>query len=290
MSQKLVLASLVFVALPVFVGIVLGANQTRAGAQLPWLFSIVYWVALSVSTWWLMAAGTWLTGTLLRPWLPPPWLIWILGGVAGSFVARPVIYQLASLFRPWMETGQLRAMPPLEFSAQFATYYITNWSAVLMMWLVAQTVFHVLKSLPSVQSMPSTGIDPDTILGSQVTKPEVESPVEPKYLGFLEKLPAFLGRDVIALHSEDHYLRVYTKRGDGLVLVTISEAMRTLEALGFKGLQVHRSWWISLAAVKRTQISDRKTMAVLENEIRVPISQTYKVMFDNMITALQLGR
>jgi hypothetical protein len=290
MSQKLVLASLVFVALPVFVGIVLGANQTRAGAQLPWLFSIVYWVALSVSTWWLMAAGTWLTATLLRPWLPPPWLIWILGGVAGSFVARPVIYQLASLFRPWMETGQLRAMPPLEFSAQFATYYITNWTAVLMMWLVAQGVYHYFGTQQKPSTLPSNAITPETVPTSRETAPSLEALVDTRYLGFLEKLPTFLGRDVIALHSEDHYLRIYTKRGDGLVLVTISEAMRTLESLGFKGLQVHRSWWISLDAFKETQTRERKTIALLENGIQVPISQTYRVMFDKTVSAKQLGR
>jgi hypothetical protein len=284
MSRKLILTLLVFVGLPIFVGMVLGGNQTRAGAQLPWLFSILYWVALSVSTWWLMAAGTWLLDRLLSPWSPPVWLVWILGGVAGSFVARPVIYQFASLFKQWMNDGQLRAMPPVEFSVQFGVYYITNWSVVLIMWVAAQGAFHYLQAWVK----PEARIDPvappqlsptdDSTISSSV------STTAPSFVGFLERLPPFLGRDVIALHSEDHYLRVYTRKGDALVLVTISEAIRTLESLGFSGLQVHRSWWLSLDAVIEAKIRDRKTYAMLNTGLEVPVSQTYKALFDKEVT------
>jgi LytTr DNA-binding domain len=286
MSRKLILTLLVFVGLPIFVGIVLGGNQTRAGAQLPWLFSILYWVALSVSTWWLMAAATWLLDQLLRPWSPPVWLVWILGGVAGSFVARPVIYQFASLFKQWMNDGQLRAMPPVEFSVQFGIYYITNWSVVLIMWVAAQGVYNYLQAWAAPDAV-TVAVAPSELTPSDDSVLGSVSINEPTFVGFLERLPPFLGRDVIALHSEDHYLRVYTRRGDGLVLVTISEAMRTLEALGFVGLQVHRSWWLCINAVKQVQSRDRKTYALLENGIQVPVSQTYRALFDKTFSTMQ---
>ena len=282
----------VLLGLPIFVGIVLGANQTRAGAQLPWLFSILYWVALSVSTWLLMAGGTWLAGSLLRPWAPPFWLAWVLGGIAGSLVARPVIYQFAEVFKQWMDGGQLRAMPPLEFSTQFAVYYMTNWSVILLMWMAAQGLYQYLKPWadrwPEVEQAYSASNSPETRPETSNELPSDATKFPPskeiKYYGFLERLPLFIGRDVIALNSEDHYLRVFTLTGDALVLVTISEAIRTLESLGFSGLQVHRSWWISLDAVKQTEARDRKTYAVLNTGLEVPISQTYRALFDKEVT------
>ncbi len=60
--------------------------------------------------------------------------------------------------------------------------------------------------------------------------------------GFLARLPAELGREIIALQMEDHYVRVYTAQGSGLVLVSLRQAVRELAAAGPAGLQVHRSW------------------------------------------------
>jgi hypothetical protein len=274
---------LVYVALPVIVGIVLGANQTRAGAQLPWIFSIIYWIALSVSTWWLMAGGTVILARFLKPWSPPLWLVWLLGGIAGSFVARPAIYQLASWFKPWMDGGELRSMRPVEFSSDFAVYYIVNWSVILLMWMAAQFVFSYAQSLSNLNLGTSVPVAVEHT-GDEGTDTETRTPA---YSGFLERIPIHLGKDVIALHCEDHYLRVFTRKGDALILVTISEAIRTLEAAKIKGLQVHRSWWVQLNAISKTQLSNRKMIAVLDTGLEVPVSQTYRALYERAKIVLE---
>jgi hypothetical protein len=274
---------LVYVALPVFVGIVLGANQTRAGAQLPWIFSIIYWIALSVSTWWLMAGGTLVLARILKPWSPPSWLVWLLGGIAGSFIARPAIYQLASWFKPWMDGGELRSMRPIEFSSDFAVYYIVNWSVILLMWMAAQFVFSYANARSNLNLETNIPLA-DQHAGDGVADTETASP---PYSGFLERIPIHLGKDVIALHSEDHYLRVFTRKGDALILVTISEAIRTLDAARIKGLQVHRSWWVQLNAVSKTQLSNRKMIAVLDTGLEVPVSQTYRALYERAKIVLE---
>ncbi len=73
---------------------------------------------------------------------------------------------------------------------------------------------------------------------------------EPASGGLLARLPAGLGREVIALQMEDHYVRVHTARGSGLVLIPLRQAVRELDATGPEGLKVHRSWWVARQAVR----------------------------------------
>ncbi len=62
-----------------------------------------------------------------------------------------------------------------------------------------------------------------------------------------EKLPfALKGAGVLALSAEDHYLRVYTTRGEALILMALSEATEVLGG----GFQIHRSHWIAGRSLK----------------------------------------
>ncbi|MNQ14858.1 LytTr DNA-binding domain protein [compost metagenome] len=86
------------------------------------------------------------------------------------------------------------------------------------------------------------------------------------------RLPPELGAAVIALSAEDHYLRVYTERGDALIHYRFSDAVR---ALGAAGVQVHRSWWVAKNAVERIEREASRHVLVLIGGVRVPVSRTY---------------
>ncbi len=90
---------------------------------------------------------------------------------------------------------------------------------------------------------------------------------------FLARVPIRLGRDLLCLQAEDHYVRVHTALGDDLVLHRFSDAVEDLD--GLPGLQVHRSWWIAEAAVSDAVRRDRKTWLRLRNGLEVPVSRTY---------------
>ncbi len=87
-----------------------------------------------------------------------------------------------------------------------------------------------------------------------------------------DRLPPELGASVIALSAEDHYLRVYTERGDCLIHYRFSDAVR---ALGAAGVQVHRSWWVAKNAVERAERESSRHVLVLIGGLRVPVSRTY---------------
>ena len=85
----------------------------------------------------------------------------------------------------------------------------------------------------------------------------------------LDRLPHELGRDVLALEMEDHYVRVHTARGSALVLMRMRDAVDALSA--WDGARVHRSWWVSRSAVAGSERDGRTVRLVLQNGLKVPV-------------------
>jgi DNA-binding LytR/AlgR family response regulator len=94
--------------------------------------------------------------------------------------------------------------------------------------------------------------------------------------GFADRLPPQIGRDIVAVKAEDHYLRVYTRLGDALVLYRLGDAIAELERAGVDGLRTHRSFWVARAAVTSIIIEDRSLALRTFSGLVVPVSQTYK--------------
>lgn len=90
---------------------------------------------------------------------------------------------------------------------------------------------------------------------------------------FLQRIPIRLGRDLLCLQAEDHYVRVHTALGDDLILHRFSDCVQELD--GLEGLRVHRSWWIARAGVADVVRRERKTWLLLTNGLEVPVSRTY---------------
>jgi LytTr DNA-binding domain len=89
--------------------------------------------------------------------------------------------------------------------------------------------------------------------------------------GLLEQLPPHLGRDVLCLQMEDHYVRVHTPRGSALVLMPLAQAIRPLSAV--PGLRVHRSWWVARHAVVGVAGPARAMTLTLTNGLTVPVAR-----------------
>lgn len=90
---------------------------------------------------------------------------------------------------------------------------------------------------------------------------------------FVARLPAEKRGRLLCLKTEDHYLRVYTDRGEELILLRLKDALRELE--GHDGRQVHRSYWVARTALAEARRDGRKTLLRLTNGLEVPVSQTY---------------
>jgi DNA-binding LytR/AlgR family response regulator len=89
----------------------------------------------------------------------------------------------------------------------------------------------------------------------------------------LERVPLPQRGKLIALIVEDHYVDIVTDKGKTLVLMRLADAIR--EAAPVLGLQVHRSHWVALDAVLRTQRSEGKIVIELANGMKLPVSRGY---------------
>ncbi|GAA4248473.1 LytTR family DNA-binding domain-containing protein [Azospirillum formosense] len=100
------------------------------------------------------------------------------------------------------------------------------------------------------------------------------TPAEPREPAFLARLPARLGRDLLALEMEDHYVRAHTAEGSDLILMRLRDAIA--ELAGLDGMQVHRSHWVAAAAVAGVERKpDGKLVLVLRDGRRVPVSRSH---------------
>lgn len=90
---------------------------------------------------------------------------------------------------------------------------------------------------------------------------------------FFERVPDRLGRDLLALEAQDHYLLVHTRRGSALIHMRLSEAVQILPPqLGF---QAHRGWWVARKEVAGLRREGHQTFIELTGGLTVPVGRTY---------------
>jgi len=104
---------------------------------------------------------------------------------------------------------------------------------------------------------------------SEATSPSADG--DSGGLRFLTRLPPRLGRDLLCLQMEDHYVRAHTAAGSDLILIPLHQAMTELR--GLEGLQVHRSWWVSRGAVVEVERDGRSVRLKLRNGLTAPVSR-----------------
>lgn len=98
---------------------------------------------------------------------------------------------------------------------------------------------------------------------------------------FLKRLPIkFHSAELYGFSAEDHYLRVYSNKGEELILLRFADAMKSLSHAD--GLQVHRSWWVMKNGVADIDTKAGKRVLILKSETQVPVSRTYNKTVKNI--------
>lgn len=89
-----------------------------------------------------------------------------------------------------------------------------------------------------------------------------------------DRLPPKLARAaIVAVQAEDHYLRVYTAAGEGLVYMRFGDALAALAEAD--GLQVHRSWWVARRQVEEVRLKGGRGELRLAGGIAAPVSRSF---------------
>lgn len=165
----------------------------------------------------------------------PQWWAALVGVTLLASIPETIATRAAA-FWLWPELGQL----DLSWSLWFAQTTIIG--------LVAMGVaaFIVVRAVPSRSSEP--GVAPPSAAGASL-----------------------LGRDVLALEMEDHYVRVHRANGSALVLLPL---VRAIDSVGTAGLRIHRSWWVASHAVQRVEGNARSMRLHLTNGVIAPVARS----------------
>ena len=228
-------------------------------AVLAWLGPFDTWGRLSLSDrvafWTLALSVNWLFGWLVglaaglvlekRGWLAWGATVAGLSAIAGV-PGTAVVWGLVAAFMDYR----------MSRFAEIATLY----SQVLVIHLVLNTLitWRITRHPP-----------PAGTRGEAAPPLPSSAPAAP----FLERLPARLGRNLLHLHMQDHYVEAHTDEGSDLVLLRFRDALR--EVAGLDGAQVHRSHWVARAAIAGVERGDGRIALRLVNGRRIPVSRTF---------------
>ncbi|WP_187107725.1 LytTR family DNA-binding domain-containing protein [Sphingomonas xanthus] len=89
----------------------------------------------------------------------------------------------------------------------------------------------------------------------------------------LSRLPREVGSAIIALETDDHYLRVHAAGDSALVLMRMADAVAMIDPR--LGTQIHRRWWVARAAVTGMRTEGQRLFLCLADERLVPVGRTF---------------
>lgn len=239
--------------LSALLGLAIGALSPAQTDQLAVLTRGLFWMVQ-------IGAGAALCLSIEKLWrhrLPgqlPSWRLTLGCGLVGSLVYTPFAWQM----EVWFALSQ-----PAE---SLLLAWLTEWRQVVVpfvgCWLLLRR---------SARHNPAKSSRSDSVQQAQTTVDKTGKNL-PTYAQFWDQLPKQLGRDLLWVRAEEHYLRVATTRGKALIRCSLQRAI--LGALTeVQGLQVHRSYWLATSHVKRLIKGGQHWVCEMSDGARIPISR-----------------
>lgn len=205
--------------------------------------------------------GSYLSGTLpvrTAYWVVCLWAGWLAFGVSLPLLTRWAVTRRIS---PWLWMPAAVAVLSLLPAALSRMLAVRLWPVVEQVgWLEWYGQGLVISALATIGMTWATRSRAAT-----AEKPDSQS-ADPR-----DRLPSRLGRTVLCLQMEDHYVRVHTPEGSTLVLMSLSQAMTGLKDVD--GIQTHRSWWVAREGVVGAVEDGRNTRLRLVGGLEAPVSR-----------------
>lgn len=161
----------------------------------------------------------------------------------------------------------------LGIGAATASLPVTAWLAGLhMMFFAASFWVDALRLLPYVAVIAVVVATVSEALAANEAGPVPSATLAPEP-AWLDQLPSHLGRELILLHAQDHYVRAQTERGETLIRASLQDAANDL---GDYGVRLHRSWWVARSAIQAYRYRNGAPVVVLRNGLELPVGRIYR--------------
>jgi LytTr DNA-binding domain len=229
------------------IGLVLGLFGPFGTYAIPIASRIVSWMVFTLLGYAifrpLIILGQWMSAALR--------VSQIIGvGLALAIAAVPMTAMMALLFSGFDPAKAMRLQ-------NLGALYFQVWLIGFLINGLMTLLFRREAASPAEAVIPAQNASPAV----------VPSPLVP---AFADRLPAGFG-PILALNSEDHYVRTFGESRDVLVLLRLRDAIAELS--GVDGMQVHRSWWVARAAVSSVRRDGRILALILTNGKEVPVAR-----------------
>jgi hypothetical protein len=270
-NRDTAVATAVSFSVPLFAALLLGWY----GASIPVVeigssVAIAYWMAILLTTWLSFEIGSWAAAYILRPLNPPFIVIILIGCIVGGLTARPFVVYIIGTFLGAAQGDQAApvAAPQFIWSVEWLLGFIQEAAVILLLWIGTNLMMHGPLHLHRFGFKPTYSERPYGVGTSSDDQTPIPDPE------FIKRLEDIAQNDIAALEAEDHYVRVHSESGSELIHYRFADAVH--EQRGQAGLQVHRSFWVSKAAIESVVRRGRSFDIVLKGGKRIPVGQTYK--------------
>ncbi len=187
-----------------------------------------------------------------------------VGMLMASLPSTTIVYAVDTLIRADVPTYGLPKMYFFVASSMLLCSFATH-------YMICQRIKSPTAASPSTapadeREQPG-GADGEAFSPAAVDRTVVEPPSK-----FLDRLPPEVGRDIIYLKMNDHYVDVVTTVGRCTILMRLADAVAEL---GDQGVRVHRSYWVASPHVEGRTKRNQRTLLRLTGGHTVPVSRTY---------------
>lgn len=267
-SGQMVIASLVrglgFSMLAGIVIAVLGPFGTFEKLSLAWRFA--FWISVIVGGFLFHMPLYWLGRFITES---KGWSIWV-GIIGSAFVAAlpttVLVNGVAISLLNSVTTDSVATLFPMVLALSLPLQLIGHLTAFKgpltrpEMPANAPPLFVAAEMTPESAPKPT----PDS-------EPKVKQASAAQVSPFFARLPGRLGKELLCLQMEDHYIRAFTAVGSELILMRMSDAVRELE--GQDGLLVHRSFWVARGAISGWKRDGKNMTLRLSNNKNIPVAR-----------------
>lgn len=256
---------LLYVIVPlVLLAVPLALFRVTVGPQASLILSLYLWSATVMVGWLAGALGSEILYRTCRAFRPPLWVITLVGPLLIGIVLRQPIVEILSFAGSLHPDAPMRnPVPPMELSWAFIGNFLVSLAPGTITWISVNYLFDRLLDVPRYRY--STPDESDTPLPAKadigLQLPEL-----------LDRLPPAQRGNLLALRSDDHYVRVYTDLGETLILARLRDAIDMARPVA--GIQVHRSNWVACDAIATFQRTGHTGTLILSNGMEVPVSRT----------------
>lgn len=250
------------------IGLALSEPSASIGLDLP--ARLVFWLAHVASALFLFELVQIYLGRIAMSERLPPLVLVIVVGVVGAvlisafnlLVLDSVVFPAADLMddEPISISGFIDELR--DSGVPSVLFWVLLNSPRLIM-IAQQKDAEDMTEQPSITSTPASPDLPDR--PNEANQPLLE---------LLSRLPRRIGTDIVAISAELHYLRVFTRSGEALILMSFG---RAVEALGvIEGQRIHRSHWVALAHIATLENDEGRVICRLDTGLELPVSRTYR--------------